>query len=145
MLRINYFFEKTTPFKRALPTKKWILNCLYKEGWEAGNINFIFCSDNYLRKINKKYLGKETLTDVISFELPPPGFKQTPARPLVFGDVFISIDRIKENHKRYKTIFAKELKRVMIHGVLHLIGFKDKSNEDRLLMRQKENTYIDLK
>ena len=145
MVIINYFFEETTPFKSALPTKKWILNCLYKEGWGAGNINFIFCSDNYLQKINKQYLGKTTLTDVISFELPPPGFKQVPENPLVFGDVFISIDRIKENHKRYKTIFAKELKRVMIHGVLHLIGFNDKSKEEKLLMRQKENTYIDLK
>ena len=145
MNRVNYFFEGIGKFKYGLPPKRWVEFCLSKEGWSVGTLNFIFCSDKYLQKINKKYLGKSYLTDVISFNSPPPNFIKTPDQAVVFGDIFISIDRVKENKKLYKTILAKELKRVMIHGALHLIGFKDSTKKDRGVMLEKENIYIELK
>ena len=143
MTSVNYFFEKTPAFKRNLPAKSWIKKCLLKENRTIGVLNFIFCSDPYLREINKKYLHKTYFTDVIAFQNNPPDFIKKRTN-LVYGDIFISVDRVKENTKTYKTIFAEELKRVMIHGTLHLIGFKDKSKKDKDIMREKENNYIKL-
>ena len=142
---VNYFFEEINPFRYGLPTKGWIRLCLSKEGRIIGNLNFIFCSDEYLRKINKKYLNKSYLTDVISFNTQPPQLASSIDESLVFGDIFISVDRVNENKKLYNTIFAKELKRVMIHGALHLIGFNDKTKKERQLMAAKENTCVELK
>jgi len=142
MSSINYFFEKTPQFRYGLPPKKWIKKCLTYENKHIGVLNFIFCSDKYLQKVNKKYLKKSYLTDVISFKTEPPIFVENGQKTHVHGDIFISIERVKENKKTYKTIFATELKRVMIHGVLHLIGFKDSSEKEKKMMRKKENTYI---
>ena len=142
MSSINYFFENTPRFKYGMPPKKWIKKCLTYENKHIGVLNFIFCSDKYLQKVNKKYLGKSYLTDVISFKYDPPGFAKKGPKNYIDGDVFISIERVKENKKTYKTIFATELKRVMIHGALHLIGFKDYSKKEKAIMRKKENTYI---
>ena len=141
---INYFFEDVKNCKHQLPSKKWIKQCLEKEEHEVGCINFIFCSDNYLKLINKKYLKKTYLTDVISFKHSPPKEVKVSKKNTVFGDVFISIERVKENKTTYKTIFAKELQRVMIHGVLHLIGYEDKSKKEKEIMTNKENIYINL-
>lgn len=142
MAHINYFFEKIPQFKYGLPPKKWIKKCVAKESKKIGILNFIFCSDLYLKKINKKYLKKSYFTDVISFESETPDYVQKSEKKYLSGDIFISIERVKENKKTYKTIFAKELRRVMIHGVLHLIGFNDSSKEEQSIMRKKENTYI---
>ena len=84
------------------------------------------------------------MTDVISFNSNPPNFIKNPDQTLVFGDIFISIDRVKENKKLYKTILAKELKRVMIHGALHLIGFNDKTQKERGVMAERENIHIEV-
>ena len=108
-------------------------------------INFIFCSDKYLQSINQKYRGKSYLTDVISFNTAPPNSIKASGHSLVFGDIFISVTRVKENKKLYKTIFVKELKRVMVHGALHLIGFNDKTQKERVMMAEKENMYIELR
>jgi len=142
--KINYFFEDVRVFKYGLPPKKWLKFCLLKENKSLGVLNFIFCSDVRLQNINKKYLKKSYFTDVISFKTEEPGFLKTQQAEHVSGDVFISVDRVRANAKTYKTIFAKELKRVMIHGTLHLIGFKDASKKDKLTMRAKENTYIQI-
>ena len=142
MSNINYFFENTPRFKYGIPPKKWIRKCLLHEKKHIGVLNFIFCSDKYLQKVNKKYLKKSYFTDVISFENIPPFFVKRGPKNHIYGDIFISIDRVKENKKTYKTIFATELKRVMIHGALHLIGFKDCSEEEKTIMRKKENIYI---
>ena len=142
---VNYFFEDINPFKYGLPPKKWIRSCLSREGRIIGNLNFIFCSDKYLRNINKKHLNKSYLTDVISFNTQPPKLIKLVDKSLVFGDIFISVDRVNENKKLYKTIFAKELKRVMVHGALHLVGFNDKTEKERGVMAEKENTYLELK
>ena len=144
MSKINYFFEEIKVFKYGLPPKMWVKACVAEEGWKVGSLNFIFCSDKYLQKINKKYLKKSYFTDVISFETSMPDFIKNSRDSVVFGDVFISIDRIKENKKLHKTVFSAELKRVMIHGVLHLIGFRDSSKKERAKMRQRENFHISL-
>ena len=142
--RINYFFENIHPFKYGLPAKKWIKLCLSKGGREPGVLNFIFCSDQHLQNINKTYLGKTYFTDVITFD--QGGSTSLTDRSLaVSGDVFISIERVKDNTKTYKTILATELKRVMIHGCLHLLGFNDSSKREKTIMREKENIYIKLK
>ena len=146
MNAINYFFEDVKSCKHQLPTKRWIKQCVGKENHFLGCINFIFCSDEYLRSINAKYLKKTYLTDVISFKHMPPKTTRTVSNKdnAVFGDIFISIERVNENKTTYKTIFAKELQRVMIHGVLHLIGYKDASQKEKELMTKKENKYINL-
>ena len=144
MSKINYFFEEIKMFKYGLPPKKWVQLCLMKENWEIGTLNFIFCSDKYLQNINRKYLKKSYFTDVISFKQEIPSFIKTSNNRIISGDIFISVVRVKENQKLYKTIFGKELGRVMIHGVLHLIGFNDSSPDQKLIMKKKENVYIDL-
>ena len=144
MNTINYFFEDIKSYKHQLPKKAWIQQCLKKEKQTAGCINFIFCSDLYLQKINKEYLKKSNFTDVIAFQFQQPSFTYNNKKKLVFGDVFISIERVKENKKIYKTIFAKEIQRVMVHGVLHLIGYKDKTKKEKAIMTVKENLYLNL-
>ena len=139
MSQINYFFEGIKSCKHQLPPKKWIRACLTKEKREFECINFIFSSDSYLQKLNTTYLNKSYLTDVISFS-----YTKRDSKNLISGDVFISVDRVRENKLLYKTIFAKELQRVMIHGVLHLIGYNDSTREEREIMTLKENLYINL-
>jgi len=136
---VNYFFESTRPFKRALPKKKWIRLCVGAEKKEIECINFIFCTDAYLQKINKKYLGQTYLTDVISFD------NRTKKTNNIIGDIFISIERVKSNSSAYKTTYKEELARVIIHGTLHLIGYKDKKKVDKEIMTEKENFYLKLK
>jgi len=142
--RINYFFQNIKPFKNGLPTKGWLKLCLLKENQKIGCINVIFCSDTYLNKLNKEYLNNSDLTDVISFKHATADLLDIDNLDFLFGDIFISVDRIHENKNLYKAIFAEELKRVMIHGALHLIGYNDKSKKDKLLMTEKENLYLKL-
>lgn len=111
----------------------WIKSTIQKEGHQLGNLSFIFCSDPYLHKINIEYLNHDTLTDVITFPY---------SESHVEGDIFISIDRIKENAKSFGVTFDQELNRVIIHGVLHLIGYMDKTPEEKKEMTEKENFYL---
>ena len=99
------------------------------------SINYIFCSDDYLLELNKQYLNHNTLTDIITFELNAPG------EPIL-SDIFISIDRVKENAKTLEIPFKQELHRVIFHGALHLCGYKDKKKEEQKLMRRKEDEYL---
>ncbi|HEB62193.1 MAG TPA: rRNA maturation RNase YbeY [Bacteroidetes bacterium] len=112
----------------------WIESTIIKENKSLNTISYIFCSDEYLHKINLQYLQHDTLTDIITFPYND--------GDNIEGDIFISIDRIKENSQIFKTSFDKELHRVMIHGVLHLIGYGDKSPEEKSLMTQNENKYL---
>ncbi len=114
----------------------WIEDCISKELKTTGDISYIFCSDDYLHKINLKYLNHDTFTDIITFNYCE--------KNLISGDIFISVDRVKENAISFNTTFQNELHRVMIHGVLHLIGFDDKDEEDQLTMRAKEDFYLSL-
>lgn len=119
--------------KRIL--KKCLVDFALSEGKETGEINYIFCSDDYLLDINKKYLKHDYYTDIISF--------QSDNDPLS-GDIFISIDRVRDNAKNLKIDFKNELFRVISHGLLHFIGYKDKTREDKQLMTAKENELISL-
>ncbi|MAQ69882.1 MAG: rRNA maturation RNase YbeY [Flavobacteriales bacterium] len=145
MAQVNYFFEDVKKCPQELPNKLWIKQCFEKEAKSLGCINFIFCSDVYLQKINKKYLNKSYFTDVISFKHNVHDIKNHEKSDVIFGDVFISLERVDDNKSRYKTIFAEELKRVMVHGALHLMGYHDSTETEKAIMTKKENTYINLK
>lgn len=113
----------------------WIESTIISENCQLNSLNFIFCNDTYLHKINVEFLNHDTLTDVITFPYAAEG------EPIE-GDIYISIDRIKENANKFNVTFFKELKRVMIHGVLHLCGYGDKNEVEQKIMRTKENFYL---
>ena len=110
---------------------KWLDESVKPLGFVIGELSFIFCSDEYLKEINVKYLNHDFFTDVITFDYSK--------EKLLFGDVYVSTDRVKENAKTYNSSFNKELFRVIIHGVLHLCGFNDKTKKEKTLIRSKEN------
>ena len=110
---------------------KWLDESVKPLGFVIGELSFIFCSDEYLKEINIKYLNHDFFTDVITFDYSK--------EKLLFGDVYVSTDRVKENAKTYSSSFNKELFRVIIHGVLHLCGFNDKTKKEKTLIRSKEN------
>ena len=113
---------------------KWLDEIVKPLGFVIGELSFIFCSDEYLKEINVKYLNHDFFTDVITFDYSK--------EKLLFGDVYVSTDRVKENAKTYSSSFNKELFRVIIHGVLHLCGFNDKTEEQKNLIRAKENEFL---
>jgi len=114
----------------------WIEATIKTEEKELSILNIIFCDDTYLHKINLEYLNHDTLTDVITFPYAKNGAP-------IEGDIYISIDRIKENATKFDVTFLRELERVMIHGVLHLCGYGDKSKQEEKVMREKENFYLE--
>lgn len=120
--------------KNKLNIKKWVKTIVETEGKVAGDITFVFCTDEYLGTMNEKYLNHTTLTDIITFDYSEKG--------KLSGDIFISIDRVKENAGNFEVTFTTELGRVMAHGILHLSGYKDKSPDDKLVMRSKEDFYL---
>ena len=134
------FFAEDIDFKLSHPRKttNWIKETISKEKKEQGNLNFIFCSDEYLHSINVQYLNHTTYTDIVTFD-------SSEIRGLIEGDIFISVERIKENASKFTTSFDEELHRVIIHGVLHLIGYSDKSVTKKAAMRRKEDTYLSLR
>ncbi len=117
--------------------KPWITQTILNENLKEGNINYIFCDDNYLLEKNIKYLKHSTLTDVISFDYT--------IGKVISGDIFISVERVKENANLFKSKFTDELHRVMIHGVLHYCGYNDKTEDEKTLMRSKEDYYLSLR
>ncbi|WP_299054683.1 rRNA maturation RNase YbeY [uncultured Polaribacter sp.] len=134
MIIFNY--ETTFSLSYEEKLQSWISSTILDKGFKLGEINFIFCDDVYLHKLNVEFLQHDTLTDVISFD--------NTLGSLIAGDIFISIDRIKENAIDFKTSFNNELHRVMIHGVLHFLGFKDKLPSDKSLMTEAENNALKL-
>lgn len=131
-------FNYETEFELTNESKyeEWIDAVIESEGKEGGEINYIFCDDDYLLEINKQYLDHDTLTDIISFDYT--------MGDLISGDIFISIDRVKDNAKEYEVSFHVELLRVMCHGVLHYCGYKDKTEEDEKIMRLKEQEKMNM-
>ncbi len=121
--------------KQKSKVSKLLLSVIAKEKKKAGEISFTFCSDKFLLAINKKFLKHNTLTDIITF--------QYPSKELS-SEIFISIPRVKENAKKYSVTFENELSRVMIHGILHLCGYKDKSAAKKREMRKREDYYLKL-
>ena len=114
----------------------WINLTIQQEEKSATEITYVFCSDEYLYQMNLDYLNHDTYTDIITFDYTE--------NSIVSGDIFISIDRVKENAIKFNTTFLNELSRVIIHGVLHLVGYKDKTTEQKQVMRSKEDFYLTL-
>ncbi|AYQ34953.1 MULTISPECIES: rRNA maturation RNase YbeY [Runella] len=132
------FFNEDVDFKIPNPrkTKTWLKDIIESEGFELNQLNYIFCSDEYLLSVNQQYLNHDFYTDIITFD------NSEEIEGIVEGDIFISIDRVKENAEQLSKTFKEELLRVLAHGVLHLVGYDDHEDEDELVMRQKEDTYI---
>jgi probable rRNA maturation factor len=136
MASIN-FFSQSLPFKVPFPRKTtaWIKNTIKSEKHQLRELNFIFCTDKELHQINLEYLQHDDYTDIITFD-------NSEADGEVEGDIYISIDRVRENAVSYGKEFTNELQRVIIHGVLHLLGYQDKSAASRNQMRSKEDQYL---
>jgi probable rRNA maturation factor len=131
------FFNEDIDFKFQGKNKfkSWLKKVADKEGFSINNLNYIFCSDEYLHKINLEYLDHDTYTDIITFD-------NSEAELSIEGDIFISIERVRENSQTLNTIFEDELKRVIVHGLLHLCGYDDHTVEDKAEMRRLESEYI---
>jgi len=139
MPSIRFFYEDID-FKITHPrkTQSWLKTVLQAEKKKLSTLNYIFCSDAYLLDINIQYLNHNTYTDIITF-----GGSDQPDS--IEGDIYISIDRVKENAKKFDSSLDNELHRVIIHGVLHLIGYNDKNSKQKLVMRRKEDAYLSLR
>lgn len=133
---INFYSENDFEFQEKKSFDTWIRKVISSEEKQLGEINYIFCDDHYLYKINLKFLEHDTYTDIISFD--------NSEGDELNGDIFISTDRVTENAKEYNVDFSEELKRVIIHGILHLCGYGDKTESEAALMRQKEDEKIAL-
>lgn len=136
MIMVSYFFEDTNfKFNRRRLTSQWLKFTAESEIKRIGQVNIIFCSDNYILDINQKYLQHDYFTDIITFDYCE--------GKTLSGDLFISVDTVRENAIFYGTEFDDELNRVIVHGLLHLIGYDDHSEEDQKTMRSKENYYLE--
>ena len=135
---VSFFTEDIVfPFKEKRLTSRWLKFVAGSEAKRLGDISVIFCSDNYILDVNIKFLQHDYYTDIITFDYCE--------GDTLSGDLFISIDSVRENASFYGTEFADELNRVIVHGLLHLIGYDDHSDEDIAVMRSKENYYLSLR
>lgn len=132
MISFNYQTDFNLIHEDSLSS--WISKVIKEENCKEGDINYIFCSDDYLYQLNIDFLDHDTLTDIISFDYS--------VGKELHGEIYISVDRVKENAKDFEVSFEDELSRVMIHGILHYCGYKDKTNDEEKLMRSKEDYYL---
>ncbi|QNM85045.1 rRNA maturation RNase YbeY [Polaribacter pectinis] len=133
---ITFNYETDFQISNEQILENWIESIIVNHDCEVGEINYIFCDDSYLHKLNVEFLNHDTLTDIISFD--------NSLGKLINGDIYISVERVEDNSKDFKVSFEEELHRVMIHGVLHYVGFKDKSEEDQNEMTKQENIALSL-
>ena len=133
---INYNFETDFNLVNQEKITEWVTNTIHKENCKLEEISYIFCDDNYLLNLNINYLDHDTLTDIISFDYS--------VGKIISGDIFISIERVKENAENFKVDFKNELHRVIIHGILHYCGYKDKTEDEKKEMRYKEDYYLNV-
>ncbi len=135
-----HFFEEDIRFnlKNKNKVKAWIKATITTEGYRLNELNYIFCSDSYLLTINQQYLAHDTYTDIITFDT-------SEKERVIEGDIFISIERIRENAEKFEVGFTNELHRVIIHGALHLLGYHDKKSADKELMTSKEDQYLGIR
>ena len=131
---ISFNYETEFILNNETHFSSWISKTISEEDCKEGEINYIFCSDDYLLKLNLDFLKHDTLTDIISFDYS--------VGKELHGDIYISVERVKENAKDFNETFTDEIARVIIHGVLHFCGYKDKTNDEEQLMRSKENYYL---
>ena len=135
-MAIQFSFQTNHPLKSRTKIKQWIKQVIEAKGKKTGNITYIFCDDEYLLEVNKQYLQHDYYTDVITFDYVE--------NDLISGDIFISTDRVRENALAFGSSETEELHRVIIHGALHLLGLKDKSEKEASQMRQAENEALKL-
>ena len=133
---INFTSNTDFQLRNKAALKSWIKKVVEKEEGQMKDLSFVFCDDMDLLDKNRKYLNLDTLTDILTFDYSE--------NKNISGDIYISIDRVKENAKTYKVTFENELNRVMIHGVLHLLGYKDESEKEKGIIRAKEDFYLPL-
>jgi len=131
---ITFNSETTFTLDNETKTSKWIQSIIESEGFEVLEINYVFCDDIYLNKINVEFLNHDTFTDIISFDYS--------IGNQIGGDIYISVERVRENAENFNVTFENELHRVLIHGVLHYMGFKDKTEKDKTEMRNKEESCL---
>ncbi|TDE04376.1 rRNA maturation RNase YbeY [Flavobacterium sandaracinum] len=131
---INFNYETDFNLDNEEATAAWLGNVIVSENKKEGEINYIFCDDEYLHKINVEYLDHDTLTDIISFDYSMGNE--------LHGDIFVSVERVKDNAADFNVSFEEELKRVLVHGILHYCGYKDKGEAEEFLMRSKEDEKI---
>jgi probable rRNA maturation factor len=122
--------------KNKIAVRKWITDTIVAEGYKLNELTYIFCTDEYLLQINRQYLDHDTYTDIITFD-------NSEKEGVITGDIFISIERIRENAGKFNVTETQELHRVLIHGALHLLGYTDKSPADKKKMTSKEDFYLD--
>ena len=134
LLVIDFNFMDVAPIENDRPFMDWLSRVAESEGYSLSALSYIFCNDQYLLDLNQTYLSHDTLTDIITFDYVE--------GTVVSGDIFISVDRLKENAAIFKVSFEEERLRVMAHGLLHLMGYKDKTTEDQEVMSNKENEKI---
>lgn len=135
---VSYFFEETDfKFKNRRLNNAWLKTVAGSEVKKLGDINIIFCSDNYILDVNQRYLQHDYFTDIITFDYCE--------GDVLSGDMFISVDSVRENSLFYGTEFENELNRVIVHGLLHLIGYDDHTDDDIKTMREKENYYLEIR
>ena len=127
---ILFFSETKFKLPQKRPIKSWLNAIIKQEGQKTGEINMVFYNDEQLLTLNKEYLNHDTFTDIITFDYSEESF--------LHGDICISIERVKENAHTFNCTFEEELRRVMVHGVLHLCGYKDKKSTDKHVIKQKE-------
>ena len=135
-MAIQFSFQTNYPLKSRTKIKQWIKQVIEAKGKKTGNITYIFCDDEYLLEVNKQYLQHDYYTDVITFDYVE--------NDLISGDIFISTDRVRENALAFGSSETEELHRVIMHGALHLLGLKDKSEKEASQMRQAENDALKL-
>ena len=131
---INFFSENNFELEDNAAYEKWLQQVIISEEKKEGDINYIFCDDEYLHEINVKYLNHDDYTDIISFD--------NSVGNILHGDIFISTERVAENAEKFQVEFQEELKRVIAHGLLHFCGYKDKTDDEAQLMREKEDEKI---
>lgn len=134
MIEFNY--ETDFKLDNEEVIQKWISTCVETYGFKEGELNYIFCDDDYLLKLNVEFLDHDTLTDIISFDYT--------MGKLISGDIFISVERVRENAQTFSQTIDNEIRRVMIHGVLHYMEFKDKALKDKEIMRAEEDKCLAL-
>ena len=131
---INFQYIESQKINNSKAISLWLIDVAKKEGKEIGELVYVLCKDDYLLKKNIQFLNHNTLTDVITFDYCKDG--------LINGDILISTERVEENSRKFNVDYLTELQRVMVHGLLHLLGYKDKNEEDIKIIREKENFYL---
>lgn len=136
MSAINFFEEDIVyKLKHKAQVRQWLKDAVTTEGFKLKELNYIFCSDAYLLQINQQYLHHDTYTDIVTFD-------NSEQERTIVSDIFISVERIRENALKFNVPEETEMHRVMVHGALHLLGYKDKTTESKKLMTQMEDLYL---